>query len=199
MRRHPRRPVLESIEGRIAMSASIVPGDVGAQVEPLLQAYSDAYPSHRGQPRYNPQVDTNHNGQVGQGDARALLRAVSAPVTRDVPLKIEINLLPGEQVTGPHPKNSGGVTRKREVTIVGHTTPNSIVFLDNPIGVLATTTAIKNAGRFKFDGGALPTDSKGFFSFTLKLPDLLTQTEYLDYDPFGHQAIFAFPILRLSK
>jgi hypothetical protein len=70
--------------------------------------------------------------------------------------------------------------------------------LDNPIGALATPEAIKKAGRYKFDGGALASDSKGYFSFKLDIPDALTQTEYLTYDPFGHQKIVAFPILRLG-
>lgn len=195
-KRFKRRLVFDALEGRIAMSTVPVPGAAGAVVNPLLQAYSDAYRSVRGQARYNPAVDSNHNGFVGQGDARALLRTV-APITRNIPLKVVVNLLPGQQVSGRHPQNSGGVTLKHEVTIVGHTTPNSIVFIDNPIGVLATPEAIKRAGRFKFDGGALVADSKGFFSYTIKPSERLTQTETLTYDPFGHQRINAFPILRL--
>jgi hypothetical protein len=174
------RPKLELLESRIAMSAAPVPGDLGGQVNPVLQAYSDAYLSVRGRPRYNAAVDSNHNGFVGQGDARALLRTVAA-ITPRLPLKVVVNLVPGEQVSGGHPKNSGGVTRFHKVTIVGRTTPNAIVFLDNPVGALATPAAIKRAGRYKFD-----------------VPDQLTQTEYLTFDPHGNQKIVAFPILRLG-
>ena len=66
---------------------------------------------------------------------------------------------------GHHPADSGGVTRDGTVTVVGKTTPNSIVFIDGP----TTSTRTQSTGNFKFEGGALATDSQGFFYYTVTL------------------------------
>ncbi len=108
---------------------------------------------------------------------------------------------PGQQVTGPHPKNSGGVTRDAEVTVVGRTTPNSIIFTDGSPQYPPKKTFPPGAyisGAYKFLGQALASDSDGYFSYKVKLSGALTQTEYLIKDPFGHQRVIAFPIRMLS-
>lgn len=191
-------PYIEALDARLVPSASTtaIPslspaGDVGDQVKgpqtaKILQSFVSAYLSRRGESRYNPEVDTNHNGFVGQGDARPILRTF-ASVTPRRPLRISLALAPGDQVRGPRPENSGGVTRRTDVTIIGRTTPNSLVFTDDVFG------------DFKFAGQALASDSQGFFSYKLHLSDTLTQNNYLAFDPFGHQTIRAFPILLLAR
>lgn len=177
---------VEGLEGRLALSAG---GSIAVLTPDVnLQAFATAYLSHRGQPNYNPALDFNGNGYIGQGDVRPILRAL-APITPHEPQVVSLRLGPGDQVRGHHPANSGGVTRRTDVTVIGHTTPNSIVFTDSLTG--------PRAGDFRFVGLALPVDSKGVFSYKLQLTNSLTQTEYLAIDPFGHQTIRAFPILKL--
>ena len=55
------------------------------------------------------------------------------------------------------------------------------------------------SSAYKFLGPALVSDSKGYFSYELKLTGALTPTEYLIKDPFGHQKVIAFPIVLLGK
>ena len=98
-----------------------------------------------------------------------------------------IGLAPGEEVKGPRPANSGGVTRGNLVTVVGRTTPNSIVFTD---GIEAD---------YSFRGLALPADSRGEFSYKIPVELGLSNTEYLVLDPFGHRTVRAYPILRLPR
>src|SRR5262249_6707362 len=108
------------------------------------------------------------------------------PLTPKVPLSVDVHLAPADQVrhTGIH--NSGGITRHRDVTIVGRTTPGSIVFTDGP------------KADFSFTGLPLPTDANGAFTYTLHLTDLLTNTEYVVFDPFGQQKVRSFPIRLLG-
>jgi len=177
----PRLP-LSTMPGVALPSPVLLPADV------RLQAFSAAYLSRRGGANYNSALDFNGNGFIGQGDARPILQAL-APLTPREPQRFEISLAPGDQVLGHHSANSGGVTRKTEVTVIGRTTPNSIVFTDSLQG--------PRANNFKFEGFALPVNSQGYFSYTIRLNDALTQTEYLAVDPFGHQTIRAFPLRRL--
>ena len=186
------RPRIEALESRLALNAAPAPSGVSGDVDgdgtvgtDDLRAFAAAYLSHRGQSNYNPAVVFNGNGYVGQPDARPILRAL-APVTPRRPLRVSLALGPGDQVRGHHPANSGGVTRRADVTVIGRTTPNSIVFTDAITG--------PKAGNFKFVGPAVPADARGYFSLKLHLRDALTQTEYLVRDPFGRQTIFAFPI-----
>jgi hypothetical protein len=117
-----------------------------------------------------------------------LLKAL-APTTPRVPLQLSLALAPGEQVLGHHSANSGGVTRDSMITIVGHTTPNSIVFTDKLTG--------PRANNYRFEGSAIAVNSEGSFSYQIHVKDALTQTEYLVLDPFGHQVIRAFPIRKV--
>jgi hypothetical protein len=147
-------------------------------------------------PNFTPQYDFNGTGFIGQNDATPILRGL-ASITPHVPLRLQLTLAPGEQVAGHHPANSGGVTRLGTVTVIGRTTPNSIVFTDGP-----TTTSTLPLGNFKFQGIAVASDSQGNFSYTARLADLsrggsLTGTTFLIRTPFGQQTIRAFPILRL--
>ncbi len=150
-----------------------------------LRTFSVAYLSTKGSGFYNPSYDFNHNGFIGHGDAQYLVRH-EQPLTADIPLRVKIALAPGQGVqhTGIH--NSGGITRLDHITIEGQTTPGSIVFTDN------------GTGNYAFNGKALATDAQGRFSYNLTLTDFLTNTEYEIIDPFGHQLIAAFPILRVG-
>ncbi len=196
-RGHRIKPGVDALEARLVLSATAtaaalslpaqIVGDLnsdGTVNTDDLRTFAAAYLSRRGDPRYNPAADTNGNGQIGHDDVRPILHAL-APVTPREPLRVSLALGLGDQVVGHHPANSGGVTRRSVVTIVGRTTPNSIVFTDGP------------KGDYRFAGLALPVDSNGFFSYRLRLKDALTQTEYLTLDPFGNQTIRAFPIRRL--
>jgi hypothetical protein len=196
-RRNRFRPRLAELEPRLALSAptaaihaaganGAVPANRNRPFTPAdLQAYSKAYLSFIGQPNYNPAYDFNGNGFIGQNDARPILRGLAA-ITPNIPLRIEMNLAPGEQIQGRHPIISGGITYKRDVTVIGHTTPNSIIFTDLTTGA--------DPGNFKFEGPAVVSNAKGVFTISYKLSVGLTQTNYLIVTPFGQQTIHAFPI-----
>lgn len=204
------RPGVESLDARIVMSVTIpsppahlTPGrypsaDAHRTFAPAdLQAYAAAYESFRGEASFTPQYDFNGIGFIGQNDATPILRGLAA-ITPDVPLKLTLVLAPGEQVNGHHPANNGGVTRLATVTVVGKTTPNSIIFTDS-----LTSKAGMSTLNFKFEGAALASDSQGHFEFSVSLSKLsrggsLTSTAYLIRTPFGQQTIRAFPILRLA-
>ncbi len=207
MSRHRARPGVEPLDSRLVMSAShpalAAPLVHPAAVAPAftaddLRAFADAYLSSRGDSNFNPAYDVNHNGKIGQGDALPILRAL-APISPRVPPRLELALAPGDQVSGHHPANSGGVTRKATVTIIGRTTPNAIVFLDQPTPQTKATTA---TGNFRFQGGALVSDSQGYFAQTIALGKLghsgsLTNNAFLVKDPFGRHMERAFPVLRI--
>ena len=182
-------PRFDRYEERLALStaaASAVP-----TIAPILSAFSDAYLSAVGSPKYNPIADANHNGIVAMGDAVPLLRTLARATPRAI-LRLTLTLAPGQQANTPHPANSGGVTRKNGVvTVIGHTVPNSLVFTDD-----------KN-NDFRFRGGSvIPVDSAGFFSFTVTLSKtqttdsstfLIAQHNLLVIDPFGQQAQAGVP------
>ena len=160
----------------------------GPAINPLLSAYAEAYLSVRGKPNYNPNVDINHNGIVGMEDALPILHSL-APATPKVRLSLYLTLAPGDQVNTPHPANSGGVTRQqKQVTIIGHATPNSLAFTDDA----------NNDMRFK-GGTAIPVDAYGNFYITIRFtsPYHISQHDFLIIDPFGHRLRRAFPILQL--
>ncbi len=157
-------------------------------VAPSLQAFAAAYQSRVGQPRYNPALDFNHNGFIGQGDAVPILHSL-IPITPRVPIKLNLALAAGQQVLGHHSANSGGVTRDTHVTVVGHTTPNSIVFVDR--------TESPRANNYRFEGAAIPVDSNGTFTVDFTLVDALTQTEYMVITPRGAKTIRAFPLRKV--
>jgi hypothetical protein len=192
--RHGFKPGFDRCEARLALSTvTTVPPPIvttGPTTAPILSEFAKAYLSALGSPRYNPAVDANHNGIVAMGDALPLLRTL-APVTPKALLRLTLTLAPGDQVNTPHPANSGGVTRQtRQVTIIGHTVPNSLVFTDD-----------KN-NDFRFRGGSvIPVDSAGFFSLTVTFtsPYKISQHDFLVMDPFGMQLKRAFPIVQLPS
>ena len=216
------RPGVEPLDARVVMSATL-PAPTGqaataAAVAPPthlvpgqypsanpnrpftpadLQTYANVYLSFKGAPDFTPQYDFNGTGFIGQPDATPILRGL-AGITPRIPLKLTLALAPGEQVSGHHPSNSGGVTRLGTVTVIGKTTPNSIVFID---GSTKATHSL-STGNFKFQGGALATDAQGYFSYTTNLGansrgGSITAPGFLIRTPFGQQLIRAFPILRL--
>jgi hypothetical protein len=194
------RPVIDGLESRVALSTGLKPihtyitstGAVPANRDRSftaadLVAYAKAYDSFIGQRAYNPAYDFHGTGYIGQNDSAPILAAL-APITPKVPFRIVMNLAPGEQIQGNHTTNSGGVTYRKTVTVIGHTTPNSIVFFDK------TKAAV--AGNYKFRGGAVAVNSQGVFSVKYNLSDQLTNTDYLIITPFGQRMIHAFPIVR---
>jgi len=203
------RPVVERLDARVVMSAALltppthlVPGshpsaDAHRPFTPAdLQAFAAAYETFQGAPNFAAQYDFNGTGFIGQNDATPILRGLAA-ITPRVPLRVTLALAPGEQVVGHHPAQSGGVTRRAMVTVVGKTTPNSIIFTDGP-----TTNSTLPTGNFKFQGIAVASDSHGNFEYPVNLADLsrggsLTGTTFLIRTPFGQQTIRAFPIRRL--
>jgi len=146
-----------------------------------LQLFATAYGSHAGQPNYNPAADFNLNGAVNLYDAKALEHNM-APLTPDQPLQAVVNLQPSDQAQYPASKNSGGSTFKKDVTIVGHTTPGSVVIEDS------------KAQDYTFTGAAVPTNAKGYFFIQSKNSAGVNQNDLLILDPFGHQLIRSYPI-----
>jgi hypothetical protein len=161
-----------------------LPGDVNGDGKVDMQdelALAAAYPSKVGDKNYNPNADFNHNGQVGQEDARLLLRNL-APLTPIHPLKIDLTLAPQDQARGHHPSVSGGATHLRQVTILGRTTPGAFVFADG------------GQGNYSFSGSAHVADAQGNFSVDVTLSNGITTFTFLAIDPYGQQTVRAFPI-----
>jgi hypothetical protein len=190
-------PVTVTVSGRGATTGSFgllayLPGDTtGDHVVDVqdLAAFRTSFNAHAGSPRYNPLTDVNENGFVGHNDGKAIERNIS-PLTPPGPLNVELDLAPGEKILSPHSEglavsNSGGLTRLSDVTVVGHTTPYSIIFVDGGLG------------NFRFDGAATFADANGNFSVSFHLKDQLTNTEYLVIDPYLQQTIRAFPIVKI--
>jgi hypothetical protein len=172
----------EVLEDRRALSASLA-----AAAAPVnntlatLTAFTKAYLSHVGQPNYNPAFDLNHNGQIGQTDARLLLRSLP-PLSPKIPLKLFVALAPQDRVNPPHPTNSGGVTFSMNPTVIGHTTPGALIFTGT--GTL----------DLKLRGPAYVADAQGNFSIPVKMSNGINQFDLLAVDPYGQQTLFAFPI-----
>lgn len=167
-------------------AAAYLPGDVnGDGTVDLndLDAFAAHYGARVGDPNYLLSADGDRNGQIGQGDARFILRNLT-PLTPKVPLRVSVSLAPRDLIRFPTVTNDpDAITRHRDVTIVGHTTPGSIVFFDGPVNA-----------DYKFEEAAIPTDANGFFSYRLHLDSALTNTEYLVVDPYGQQTTRAMPI-----
>jgi hypothetical protein len=203
-------PGVEPLDARIALSTTVpappthlTPGEYPsadahrAFTTADLQAYAAAYETYQGEPNFTPQYDFNGTGFIGQNDATPILRGL-AEITPKEPLKLTLALAPGEQVSGHHPADSGGVTRDSTVTIIGKTTPNSIIFTDS-----VTSEAGQTLVSFKFEGPALVSNSQGYFEETVALSNVsiggsLTTNDFLIRNPSGQQLIRAFPILRLA-
>lgn len=161
-----------------------------------LVSYSKSYLSFNGEPTFNPSFDFNGTGFIGQNDATPILRGL-ASITPNKPLRLQLGLAPGEAIIGHHPAVSGAATRLPSVTIVGKTTPNSIIFIDS-----LTNNRFGSTGNFKFQGGAVASDTDGTFSITLPLTRLsknsLTNVTMLIRTPYNQQLIRAFPIFRVG-
>jgi hypothetical protein len=193
LRDGPPGPFTVGVTGRHATTGPYVvgadlPGDVNGDGKVEMtdeELFVQAYHSKLGDKNYNPAADYNHNGQVGQEDARLLLRNL-APTTREVPLKIDLILAPQDKARGHVPSNSGGVTHHRTVTILGRTTPGSIVFSDS------------GQGDYSFTGPAFVADARGNFSVPETLGNGINTFTFMAKDPFGQQTIRAFPIYWLD-
>ncbi len=146
-----------------------------------LPLFAAAYGSKVGQPAYNAAADFNLNGTVNLDDAKALEHNMT-PLTPDQPLTAVVNLQPTNQAQYPASKNSGGSTFKKDVTIVGHTTPGSLVIEDS------------SGQDFTFTGAAVPTNAQGYFFIKSKNSSGVNQNDLLILDPFGKQLIRAYPI-----
>jgi len=146
-----------------------------------VQAFAPAYLAVPGQPNYNPAADFNLDGIVNQVDAKALMKNMT-PLTPKEPLQLVMNLLPADQAQYAAPKNSGGSTNLKDVTILGHTIPGSIVLEDS-----------KN-GYYKWDGGAVATDGNGNFSVQETNTSGVNTYNFLIIDPFGQQLIRSYPV-----
>jgi hypothetical protein len=146
-----------------------------------LQAFASAYETKPGQVNFNPAADFNLDGIVNQIDAKALMENMP-PLTPQVPLQLVMNLLPADQAHYAAPKNSGGSTNLKNITIEGHTLPGSIVLKDS------------SSGYYKWNGGAVATDANGNFSVKEKNSSGVNTYNFLVIDPFGRQLIRSFPV-----
>jgi hypothetical protein len=153
-----------------------------------LQAFAAAYGSRLGDPNYNPAFDFNHNGVINQSDARILLKHMT-PLTPDLPLTARLILAPQDQIHYSGPTVLGAATFQKVVTILGHTTPGSLVIEDNNTSRLPGGTQ-----AYKFTGPAHATDASGVFSVTSTNTQGLNNNDFLIVDPFGHRLIIDFPI-----
>jgi len=153
-----------------------------------LQAFAPAYGSRLGDSIYNPAADFNQNGVINLYDAKPLLHNM-APLTPKLPLATRLTLAPQDQVHYSGPTNLGGDTFQQVVTILGHTTPGSLVIEDNNTSRLPGGTQ-----AYKFTGPAVATDANGFFSVTSTNTQGLNNNDFLILDPFGQQMIIDFPV-----
>jgi len=150
-----------------------------------LTSFARGYESRPRNPNYNAAADFNLNGIINLYDAKALMQNMP-PLTPDVLLQSAVNLLPADQAHYAASKNSGGSTFLKDVTIVGHTTPGSLVITDS------------KADDYTFTGAAVATNAAGFFEVKVKNTEGINNNDFLILDPFGHQLIRDFPIFWIS-
>jgi hypothetical protein len=153
-----------------------------------LQAFAPAYMSRIGDPNYIPAADFNQNGIINLYDAKVLLHNM-APLATKLPLTARLTLAPQDQIHYSGPTISGAATFNQVVTILGRTTPGSLVIEDNHTSRLPGGTQ-----AYKFTGPAHATDANGFFSITARNTEGLNNNDFLILDPFGQQIIMDFPI-----
>jgi len=193
---------LEALEARLAMSSTrplaaavappfarpiarppaVVSLPGAAETIARLREFTQHYPTRIGEPNYDPAFDLNHNGLIGQGDGKLLLRALP-PVAPRRPLRLALILAPNSQAKGSVPTNLGGVTQLRTPTILGRTSPGALVFTGSGTVDLRLT------------GPALVADERGEFSMQLEQPDGLNQLNFEVVDRYGQHTLRAFPIL----
>jgi hypothetical protein len=157
----------------------------GQVTEADLQLFPSTYRTRIGEPNYNSNADANQNGYIGIGDARALVHNLS-PTTPKRPLSLALALEPGDQAHYSAPHNSGGLTFKQVVTIVGRTTPGSIVLTDSGLG------------DYSFQGVAIATDAQGRFTHQVRNEAGINTYNFLVIDPFGQQTIRSFPVFWIT-
>ena len=153
-----------------------------------LQAFAPTYGSQQGESNYDIAADFNQNGVINLYDAKALLHNM-APLTPRLPLATRLTLAPQDQIHYSGPTNLGGATFQEVVTILGHTTPGSLVIEDNNTSRLPGGTQ-----AYKFTGPAVATNANGFFSVTSTNNQGLNNNDFLIIDPFGQQMIIDFPV-----
>jgi len=153
-----------------------------------LQAFAPSYMSRRGEPNYNPAADFNHNGVINLTDVAAWLRNLT-PLTPRLPLTTRLTLAPQDQIHYSGPTISGAATFQKDITILCHTTPGSVVIEDNHTSRLPGGTQ-----AYKFTGPAHATDANGFFSINARNTEGLNNNDFLILDPFGQRMIIDFPI-----
>lgn len=186
------RPEVAELEVKLALSqvvpvsapaaSSVVQNTVSQQnTYATLAEFTLHYPSLFGQPNYDPAFDLNHNGRVGQTDGKVLLRSLP-PLSKKVPISINLWVAPQDRVNGHHPTNSGGVSHSRITTILGHTTPGALVF---------TGTGTED---FKLKGPAVVANAQGNFTYKFYLYGGINQLDFQAVDPYGQQITRSFPI-----
>jgi hypothetical protein len=150
-----------------------------------LAAFAPTYEATRGTSGYRPSADFNQNGIINLYDAKALMHNMP-PLSPDVPLQAAVSLLPADQAQYPASKNSGGSTFKKNVTIVGHTTPGSLVITDS------------SKQDYSFTGSAVATSAKGDFQVETANAEGINNNDFLILDPFGRQLVRDFPVFWIS-
>ncbi len=159
-----------------------------------LQAFAPSYMSRLGDPNYNPAADFNHNGVINLYDAKALLHNM-APLTPDLPLTARLILAPQDQIHYSGPTVLGAATFQKTVTILGHTTPGSLVITDNNVFTDKNTSRLPGGtSTYTFSGPAYATNANGYVSITTPHTQGLNNNDFLIRAPFGHQMIIDFPI-----
>jgi hypothetical protein len=172
--------------GQYTVESTLV-GDVNGDGQVNLadvQAFAETYAESVGQADYKASADYNQNGLVNLDDALALERNMP-PLSKHNSGWAVVNLAPQDEIHFSGPKNSGGITLQRKITIEGYTTPGSIVLVDS------------KDGTFNFGSQALPTDGRGFFTVKASASGNtagLTTYNFKILDPFGHQYIRSFPV-----
>jgi hypothetical protein len=157
-----------------------------------LQVFAPTYMSSTGGSRYVASADFNQNGVINLYDAKALLNNL-APLTRNIPLSVSVHLAPADQAHYAATTTSGAATLHKVVTIVGRTTPGSLIIEDNHTSRLPGGTQ-----TYSFTGPAHATDANGFFSIQTTNEEGLNNNDLLILDPFGNQLIRAFPIFWIT-
>lgn len=173
--------------GAFQLSATL-PGDLNGDGQVTLadqKAFLNTYRSTYGNGKYLPSADANQNGQIGHGDAKFLLRNLK-PLTPKVPLEVFLTLAPEDIARGHTPKNSGGKTHNRDVTVLGHTTPGTFIFADSGLG------------DFSFKGEVIAADAQGNFAIKIRNKEGLTNLNLLAIDPYGQQVTRVYPIYWLD-
>jgi hypothetical protein len=161
-----------------------LPGDVNGDGQVNLAdavAFAPTYASKPGEPQYVAAADYNQNGVVNLYDALALERNI-APQTAPGPPWAAINIAPDDAADYPGPKNSGGQTFKKHITINGYTTPGSIVLVDSTLG------------DYTFGSQAFSAGPNGFFSVPAENTQGVNTYNFKVLDPFGHQYIRSYPV-----